>query len=197
MNILEDIRVLDFGRYIAGPYCAALLGDLGAEVIRIERLSGSEDRFVHPLKDDGGEGETEHPLLGVVRGFSRAHVHGCSRVGRTLQDKVLKELDAKIDAETLKLRELRYKMVDAGVYKSWCAPPPPRDCSAHPSLRLPHGAGRGCDLRAGRRLTWRSLDRGSHATRTMAAAIASQVPSCAQRVIRVACPLECCGSRHM
>lgn len=56
MNILEDIRVLDFGRYIAGPYCAALLGDLGAEVIRIERLSGSEDRFVHPLKDDGGEG---------------------------------------------------------------------------------------------------------------------------------------------
>ena len=56
MNILEDIRVLDFGRYIAGPYCAALLGDLGAEVIRIERLSGSEDRFVHPLKNDGGEG---------------------------------------------------------------------------------------------------------------------------------------------
>ena len=56
MNILEDIRVLDFGRYIAGPYCAALLGDLGAEVIRVERLNGSEDRFVHPLKDDGGEG---------------------------------------------------------------------------------------------------------------------------------------------
>ena len=56
MNILENIRVLDFGRYIAGPYCAALLGDLGAEVIRIERLSGSEDRFVHPLKEDGGEG---------------------------------------------------------------------------------------------------------------------------------------------
>ena len=38
------------------------------------------------------------------------------------QDKVLKELDAAIDVETIKLRELRYKMVDAGVYKSWCAP---------------------------------------------------------------------------
>ena len=42
LNILDGIRVLDFGRYIAGPYCAALLGDLGAEVIRVERIDGSE-----------------------------------------------------------------------------------------------------------------------------------------------------------
>jgi hypothetical protein len=40
-----------------------------------------------------------------------------------VQDKVLKELDAAIDVETLKLRDMRYKMVDAGVYKSWCAAP--------------------------------------------------------------------------
>ena len=42
---------------------------------------------------------------------------------RAVQDKVLKELDEAIDVETQKLRALRYKMVDAGVYKSWCAPP--------------------------------------------------------------------------
>jgi crotonobetainyl-CoA:carnitine CoA-transferase CaiB-like acyl-CoA transferase len=47
------VRVLDFGRYIAGPYCAALLGDLGAEVIRIERPTGSEDRFIAPVTPDG------------------------------------------------------------------------------------------------------------------------------------------------
>jgi|EP01046_Picozoa_sp_COSAG06_P003453 hypothetical protein len=35
------------------------------------------------------------------------------------QDKLVKELDEAIDVETLKLRELRYKMVDAGIYKSW------------------------------------------------------------------------------
>lgn len=32
----EGIRVVDFGRYIAGPFAAALLGDMGADVIRIE-----------------------------------------------------------------------------------------------------------------------------------------------------------------
>ena len=55
MGIFHGIRVLDFGRYVAGPWCAALLGDLGAEVIRIEKRGGSEDRFVGPVAD-GGEG---------------------------------------------------------------------------------------------------------------------------------------------
>ena len=53
MGILDGVRVLDFGRYIAGPFCAALLGDLGAEVIRIERVDGGEDRFVTPVTSDG------------------------------------------------------------------------------------------------------------------------------------------------
>jgi crotonobetainyl-CoA:carnitine CoA-transferase CaiB-like acyl-CoA transferase len=55
-SVLDGIRVLDFGRYIAGPFCAALLGDLGAEVIRIERLGGGEDRGMIPVGtgDDGG-----------------------------------------------------------------------------------------------------------------------------------------------
>ena len=54
-GVLEGIRVLDFGRYIAGPFCGTMLGDLGAEVIRIEKLEGSEDRWVTPVVD-GGEG---------------------------------------------------------------------------------------------------------------------------------------------
>ncbi|MDY7106630.1 MAG: CoA transferase [Actinomycetota bacterium] len=50
---LSGTRVLDFGRFIAGPFCAALLGDLGADVIRIERPGGGEDRWVTPVADDG------------------------------------------------------------------------------------------------------------------------------------------------
>jgi len=51
-GVLAGVRVLDFGRYIAGPYCAALLADLGADVIRIERRGGGEDRWVAPVGDD-------------------------------------------------------------------------------------------------------------------------------------------------
>lgn len=51
---LTGIRVLDFGRYIAGPYCAALLADMGAEVIRVEKREGSEDRTLIPLSWSGG-----------------------------------------------------------------------------------------------------------------------------------------------
>lgn len=52
-KVLEGIRVLDFGRYIAGPYCATLLADMGAEVIRIEKIDGSEDRFLSPVTPTG------------------------------------------------------------------------------------------------------------------------------------------------
>src|ERR1041384_5395033 len=55
-GVLDGGRVLDFGRYIAGPFRAGLLGDLGAEVIRIERLGGGEDRGFIPVGagPDGG-----------------------------------------------------------------------------------------------------------------------------------------------
>ena len=70
---LDGIRVLDFGRYIAGPWCAALLGDLGAEVIRIDKRGGSEDRFVGPVAVTRGAGNRS----GLVR--SKATSPGTQR----------------------------------------------------------------------------------------------------------------------
>lgn len=52
-KVLEGIKVLDFGRFIAGPFCAALLADYGAEVIRIDRVGGGEDRFIVPVTEQG------------------------------------------------------------------------------------------------------------------------------------------------
>jgi len=46
---------MDFGRYIAGPLCAAMLADLGADVVRIEPPQGADDRYLMPITE-GGEG---------------------------------------------------------------------------------------------------------------------------------------------
>ncbi len=51
--VLEGIRVLDFGRYIAAPWCSAILADMGADVIRIEKREGGEDRWVQAVVPDG------------------------------------------------------------------------------------------------------------------------------------------------
>jgi crotonobetainyl-CoA:carnitine CoA-transferase CaiB-like acyl-CoA transferase len=49
LRALKNIRVLDFGQFVAGPLCGLLLAQLGAEVIRIERPRGGPDRDVQPL----------------------------------------------------------------------------------------------------------------------------------------------------
>ena len=53
---LDGIRVIDFGRFIAGPYCAMMLADMGADVIRVERREGGEDRMLGPVTESGEGG---------------------------------------------------------------------------------------------------------------------------------------------
>ena len=53
---LAGIRVIDFGRFIAGPYCAMLLADMGADVIRVDRRNGSEDRYIAAITESGEGG---------------------------------------------------------------------------------------------------------------------------------------------
>lgn len=51
-GILKGIRILDLGRFISAPFCGMLLADMGAEVIKIERVSVGEDgRRLGPYKD--------------------------------------------------------------------------------------------------------------------------------------------------
>jgi crotonobetainyl-CoA:carnitine CoA-transferase CaiB-like acyl-CoA transferase len=52
-GVPAGVGVLDFGRSIAGPCCATLLAGSGAELIRVEKRDGSEDRFVAPVGNSG------------------------------------------------------------------------------------------------------------------------------------------------
>ncbi|MBI3837863.1 MAG: CoA transferase, partial [Planctomycetia bacterium] len=79
-SLLEGVRVLDFGRFIAAPYAAMMLADFGADVIRLERPEGGEDRWLGPVTECGEGGlflnlnrnkrgatlELAHPLAAQV-----------------------------------------------------------------------------------------------------------------------------------
>ena len=50
---LSGVRVLDFTRVLAGPYCTALLADLGADIIKVEPPQGDDYPHVGPFYADG------------------------------------------------------------------------------------------------------------------------------------------------
>ncbi|CAN5554997.1 CoA transferase [soil metagenome] len=55
-QVLQGIRVLDYGRFIAAPWCSALLADMGADVLRVEKREGGEDRWVQSVTESGEGG---------------------------------------------------------------------------------------------------------------------------------------------
>ncbi|MEQ8328185.1 MAG: CoA transferase [Parvibaculum sp.] len=117
-GILAGVRVLDFGRYIAGPYCAALLGDMGAEVIRIERREGSEDRFVQPIVPEAGPGEGGEGamFLQMNRNKRGLTLDPMTETGRKIVRRLVATADvvvANLPPATLKAMGLDYKSLAA------------------------------------------------------------------------------------
>tara|TARA_B110000305_G_scaffold221841_1_gene264947 strand:+ start:689 stop:1873 length:1185 start_codon:yes stop_codon:yes gene_type:complete len=111
-QVLKGIRVLDFGRYIAGPYCGTLLGDMGAEVIRIEKIDGSEDRFLSPISDKGDGGL----FMQLARNKKCMTLNPMKPEGREIVKKLVKTADvviANLPPDTLAAMGLDYESLKA------------------------------------------------------------------------------------
>jgi crotonobetainyl-CoA:carnitine CoA-transferase CaiB-like acyl-CoA transferase len=114
---LAGIRVADFGRYIAGPYCAALLADFGADVIRIEKRDGREDRTLIPLSEaEDGSPREGAMFLQMNRGKRSLTLDPMSEAGREVVRRLVAKSDvviANLPGETLKSMGLDYDAVSA------------------------------------------------------------------------------------
>lgn len=116
-GILEGVKVLDFGRYIAGPFCGALLADYGAEVIRVERVDGSEDRYVTPVSKDG-QGAM---FLQLNRNKLGLTLNPTKDKGKEIVKKLVEKADiviANLPEQTLKSMGLDYdklKLINEGI----------------------------------------------------------------------------------
>ena len=53
---LADLRVVEFAGIGPGPFACMLLSDMGADVIRVEKREGGEDRWVQSVADSGEGG---------------------------------------------------------------------------------------------------------------------------------------------
>src|ERR1051326_9013896 len=111
-GVLEGVRVLDFGRYIAGPYCATLLAEFGADVIRVEKRDGSEDRFVAPV-GAGGEGAL---FLQVNRNKRSITLDPMKPDGQEVMRRLILTADvvvANLPPQTLQAMKLDYESLNA------------------------------------------------------------------------------------
>lgn len=89
---LEGIRVLDLGSYVAAPFAALLLGDLGADVIKIEPPAGDPARRVPPFLN--GESRFFVSLNRNKRGLA---LDLQSKDGRRVVEELLRHTDVVVE----------------------------------------------------------------------------------------------------
>jgi formyl-CoA transferase len=93
MQPLHGIRVLDLSRVLAGPYCTMVLGDLGADVIKVESPEGDETRTWGP---PFAEGESAYYLC-VNRNKRSIVVDFKTEQGRAVLRRLIGQSDVLVE----------------------------------------------------------------------------------------------------
>jgi formyl-CoA transferase len=93
MQPLQGIRVLDLSRVLAGPYCTMVLGDLGADVIKVESPEGDETRGWGP---PFAEGESAYYLC-VNRNKRSIVVDFKTEQGRSTLRQLIQKSDVLVE----------------------------------------------------------------------------------------------------
>lgn len=121
-RMLDGVRVLDMSRVMSGPFCTAMMADLGAEVIKIEMPgSGDDSRHFGPFVEDesayfmllnrGKKSVTLDLKSDRGRALLKALVADCDVVIENFRPGVAERLDLHYDA----LKEINPTLIYASI----------------------------------------------------------------------------------
>jgi len=91
---LKGVRVLEVCQIMAGPFCGALLGDMGADVIKVEKPSGGDDARLMGRYFAGGEG---YGFMNLNRNKRSLALNLKSEKGRSLLIELVQGADVFIE----------------------------------------------------------------------------------------------------
>lgn len=99
---LEGLKVLDVGDFVSGPFCARLLGDLGAEVTKVETLTGDTARRYGPFPNDIPSSEASGLFLALNFNKMGVTLEPQTPTGRRLLHRLVEESDIVVANTGLK-----------------------------------------------------------------------------------------------
>ena len=111
MGPLKNLKIIEMAGIGPAPFCGMVLSDLGAEVIRIERVDGSEDRYLTPVTEDG-QGAM---FLQLNRNKLGMTLNPTKEKGKEIVKKLVKNSDiviANLPESTLKSMGLDYESLN-------------------------------------------------------------------------------------
>ena len=96
-RVLEGITVLEYARFVAGPYCGRLLADMGAEVVKVEPPEGDESRQHGPFLNDIPDPESSALFLNLNLNKSSVTLEPSTPTGADLFRRLALQADIVIE----------------------------------------------------------------------------------------------------